>query len=159
MTTEDGVLARIGPASITPAQTEPIEDKPMHPRDERENGRHDIDQVDVGDEFALCYEHDDDGDGWFYTHKAFEGHVHAVHRDGRELFVLVRDDYCDPADQSFYVYHPHHFGDCEWNEYDDGWRDDWAPEDDDKAGLSFGSPIARYKGEENVPTEWWVIKD
>ena len=159
MTTEDGVLARIGPASITPAQTEPIEDKPMHPRDERENGWHPIDLVDVGDEFALCYELDELGDGYMYTQKTFEGHVHAVHRDGGELFVLVRDDCCDPSDQTFYVYKPNRFISCDWNHYDDGWRDEWAPECDDKAGESFGSPVAACKGEKNVPTEWWVIKD
>lgn len=153
----DDILARIGPASITPA--EPTEDKTGHPRDRRKNGPQCIDQIDIDDEFALCYEHDDDGDGWMYTHKAFRGHVHDVYREGVELFVLVRDDYCDPADQSFYVYQPNCFGDCEWNDYDDGWRDEWEPECDDKAGFSFGSPIARYKGEKNVPTKWWVAND
>ena len=160
MTTEEdlgGVLARIGPAG--PRVKQDIIPDPPHPRDGRKNGMHPVTLIDVGDEFALCYEHDDDGDGWMYTHKAFEGHVHAVHRHGGELFVLVRDNYCDPADQSFYVYHPNRFGDCGWFEYEDGWRDDWAPEGDDKAGESFGSPVARHKGEENVPTEWWVIKD
>ena len=65
-----------------------------------------------------------------------------------------------PPTSRFYVYHPRSLR-CivRWFEYEDGWRDDWAPEGDDKAGESFGSPVARHKGEENVPTEWWVIKD
>lgn len=155
----DDILARIGPASITPAPADPIEDKTRHPRDKRENGWHPIALVDVGDEFALCYEHDDDGDGWTSTHKAFEGWVHAVHRDGVDLFVMTRDKYRDPADQSFYVYKPNPFHSCNWSDYDDGWRDEWAPECDDKAGFRFGSPVAHYKGEENVPTEWWVTQD
>ena len=160
MTTESGSLARIGPAG--PRVKQDIIPDPPHPRDEREQGWQPIDLVDVGDEFALCYEYDDDGDGWMYTHKAFEGWVHAVHRDGGDLVVMTRDNYCDPADQSFYVYNPNRFESCNWNEYDEGWRDEWVPENGEhgeNGGKWFGSPVAHYKGEENVPTEWWVIKD
>ena len=155
----DDILARIGPAKITRPQADPIEDKTGHPRDRRENGWQPLEQVDIGDEFALCYQYDDDHDGHMYTHKAFEGYVHDVYHDGVDLFVLVRDNCCDPADQWFYVYRVTKFCSCNWNKYDDGWRDEWDPECDDKAGESFGSPIACYKGEKNVSTKWMVTND
>ncbi len=162
MTTEEdlgGVLARIGPAG--PRVKQDIIPDPPHPRDGRKSGEYPITLIDVGDEFAITYEHDDDGDGWMYIHKALEGFVHAVHRDGDDLFVLVvENSWRDPANYRFFVYKPEVWSTCEWYDYDEGWRD--RQKDDDAGwfeGWQVGDTKAIYTGEENVPTEWWVIKD
>jgi hypothetical protein len=157
LTTESGSLARIGPAGGRVKQD--IIPDPPHPRDGRKDGVLPVTLIDVGDEFAITYEHDDDDDGWMYVHKALEGFVHAVHRDGDDLVVLVvENSWRDPKDYRFFVYKPEVWETCEWDSYDEGWRDRQADEGWDE-GSRFGSTKAEYKGEENVPTEWWVIKD